>query len=281
MRLVSGLLFSHGEENTSRILRRFYCNKPFVVYKEVALSQVIRANKGEMALREWGFYTRASLDFLVCRDDETQAPELALEFDSGFHDTPEQTRRDSVKNSICATAGLPLIRVRSEQVLEREGYSLLEYMLQLHYGERAVQEQVRAGTLSWDEEYFPGVSFDGIPTIENRLLALGMFPAGLALLAPEHEREAISWYRILAGGSKNHIPSRQGHDIGAVRIEALHGFSAPKLLFAAEKTVQLRDCTPGQSILGIPGWHLAQEFAVFICLQEVERRFRSELAPRA
>jgi hypothetical protein len=39
MKMKSGLLFSHGEENTYRILRDFFKDKPYLVYKEVAVSQ--------------------------------------------------------------------------------------------------------------------------------------------------------------------------------------------------------------------------------------------------
>ena len=100
-------MLSLGEENTSRIVRDFFEDKPYVVYKEVALSQVIEAKKNELSKREWVYYISSSFDFLVCLDEGNQPYELAIEYDSAFHDKPDRIWKDSLKDRLCEKADLP------------------------------------------------------------------------------------------------------------------------------------------------------------------------------
>ncbi len=269
MRLSSGILLSHGEENANRILREFFNEMPYLVYKEVSVRQVIEAEREELTPGEWSFYIQSSFDFLICGAVGRQPPELAVEFDSGFHDNPDQQRKDRLKNRLCQEAGLPLLRVRSDHVLKREGESFLKYILTLHFGERAVQERVSAGRLSWDAEYFPSTQFPGTDEIQKRLVARGVFPPIVPLSIPATEAEDRFWFRVSTG--QRSVPEPFRRNQASAKVEILRGWNTPQVVLSVERTASLTECSPGHDVLGVHGWFLAQELALFLAFQEAER----------
>src|SRR6516225_4468056 len=86
MRRKDGALKSVGEQSTAGLLRRYFHGKQYVIHKDVALNQVVELEKSELPLREFDYYTRASLDFLVCCDDARFTYELAIEYDGAQHE---------------------------------------------------------------------------------------------------------------------------------------------------------------------------------------------------
>jgi len=272
MRLKPNALFSLGEENTYRVLRNYLRDRPYVIYKEVALSQVIHVKRSELPPREWRYYTSASFDFVICRDQDRQPLELVIEFDGAFHDDPDQEWRDTIKNSLCDKVGLPIVRIRSDHLLSRESVPFLKYMLDLYFGEKGVQELISSGRVSPDEEYFPGTTFDGTIRIKKRLEASGVFPAIVPLLLSAESAEKCFWYRIISGLGKIPFTARTSACTRSTRVELMQGWAAPKSLLSVERTAILRECAPAHNVPGIHSWFIAQEFALFLALQEFEKR---------
>ena len=63
----------------------------------------------------------------MVRDD---TPILAIEFDGVDHlRNPETLKLDNLKNRLCRSADLPLLRVMSEEIREHDRLTLLDYML--------------------------------------------------------------------------------------------------------------------------------------------------------
>ncbi len=76
--------------------------------------------------REFGYFTRAHFDFLVATDLN---PQFAVEFDGLTHAEPDAVERDVLKNRLCKAAGLPLLRITSAELTERDKLTVLDYMM--------------------------------------------------------------------------------------------------------------------------------------------------------
>lgn len=274
MQLRSGMLFSLGEENTYLVLNEFLQGKPYLIYKEVSLSQVVEVVRKELTDREWGYYTRTTLDFLVCDKDAPQRPKLAVEYDSKLHDTDKRRWNDALKNRLCMSVGLPLLRLRSELVVKRDGISFLAYMLGLHFGELAVQELIERGKLSPDEEYFPGTQFEGTTKVQHRLFGLGVVPPVYASLP-----QARFWYRCKTGRP---CKDAQNPDaiVATTEVELLQGIEAPQIRSRTTGTAKINECSPGHDVLGVHGWFVAQELATFLAFEKLERNLRRDHSRR-
>ena len=222
MKLTRGAIFSIGEENTYRVLEEYFQNSPFLLYKEVALNRVIKASRQELNTQEWGYYTRASLDFVVCSTEPPHPWELAIEFDSAFHDTEEIQAKDELKNRICLAADLPLIRLRSDHVIKRENVSFLKYMLDLYFGEKVVQEQVERGALAPDEEFFPHTEFYGTTKLRKKLEDCGIVAPGFLCIVQIENPDEWLWYRV--GSSEKARTTKKGQHVGAAKVEILQGW---------------------------------------------------------
>ena len=147
-------------------------------------------------------------------------------------------------------------------------------MLDLHYGEKAIQEMVEQGLLSWEEEYFPGTQFEGTNKIQKRLMSKGVFPHAMIRMVKGLDSErAYSYIISTALGDK----SDRRINIGTATIEVRGGGENPKTVLKVKKAVKLNECSPAQNVLGVHGWFIAQEFALFICFQEVEHQIEEIL----
>lgn len=70
--------------------------------------------KGEFTAEEWRFMANGSrLDFLIY-DSMGNEPVLVVEVDGSQHDTPEQHRRDALKDSVLTKLGIPHARFRTD-----------------------------------------------------------------------------------------------------------------------------------------------------------------------
>jgi hypothetical protein len=197
---------------------------------------------------------------------------LAIEFDGAHHDNAEQQARDDLKNTICVGAGLPLIRIRSDHVQKREGIPFLKYMLDLYFGEKAVQELVDQGALSPDEEFFPGAEFDGTTQLRKKLEASGIFLPIPAFWGQVRRPNEWLWYRVGVGADSLREEDHPGWTIGSASLEILQGLYDSQVILSVERRAYLKECAPLCNVPGVHGWFIAHEFAKFLCFQEVVRK---------
>lgn len=108
------------------ILLRQLSQKGFRIYPKVRLADAI-CKVDYLSTREFQYFTRAHFDFLVVKADDM--PVFAVEFDGGGHAEPEAVECDVLKNRVCNRAALPLLRVTSADIAERDQHSVLDYML--------------------------------------------------------------------------------------------------------------------------------------------------------
>jgi hypothetical protein len=98
------------------------------VYPKVRVADVINTDPSErLPNREFDYLSRAHFDFIVVKNE---LPTFAVEFDGADHiDNPETRERDVLKNRLCKKASLPLLRITSVEIIERDQVTLLDYML--------------------------------------------------------------------------------------------------------------------------------------------------------
>jgi hypothetical protein len=108
------------------ILRRTLSGRSWSVAPSVSIQSVIRKDEG-LSEEAFSLYTRGHFDCVVYRDDDRH-PLFAVEFDGFGHDKPRQAALDRLKNLFCLAAGLPLLRLGTHDLVERERMSVLEWL---------------------------------------------------------------------------------------------------------------------------------------------------------
>lgn len=154
------------------VIQRQLGHEGYRVLPKIRLQDAIGKDAGDwLSDREFSYFTRAHLDFLVT---ENGLPIFAVEFDGPFHKADAVTcERDVMKNRLCKSANLPLLRISASEIAEHNQMTVLDYMLmrftawQREYP--AIAAEIRDFALSIPEdadvqEYAvdldPSVSFD-------------------------------------------------------------------------------------------------------------------------
>ncbi len=134
------LYFREPEVHT--VLLRQLSRKGYKIYPKVRLEDVIGNDPGEhLSEREFKFLSRAHLDFVVTKEDTAV---FAVEFDGIHHmQDPAAIERDAIKNRLCKSAGLPLLRIGSTEITSRDGETLLDYMLMRYVAWQGEIEEIR------------------------------------------------------------------------------------------------------------------------------------------
>lgn len=258
-------IFNRHEEVTYRRLRPVCEKHGTSVYPKIRVADVFPIEGSGLSDTDYEFCLKSHFDFVVF--NTMWRPIFAVEFDGPQHQGDHlQKQRDSRKNRLCDRFGLPLLRVGHNHVVEREGVALLEYIIDLHFGEEALQPAVEEGLFAPDEEYFPWIEFPGTTKLRKVLQRRGICaPGHLLMLQDNEKRETHLWYRL---GCCHWGPEHSSCKATA-RIEILRGWNQPQELLSAKRTAILTDCSPNLDVLGVHGWYIASEFAEFLCFQEI------------
>jgi hypothetical protein len=272
MRRKDGALKSDGEQSAAGLLRRYFHGKQYLIFKDVALNQVVEMAKNELPAREFDYYTRASLDFLVCRDDDRFTFELAIEYDGPQHQEAMQAWRDDTKNRICRDSDLPLLRVGKDAVNLRRNDSILEFILDQYFGEKAVSALREAGKLGWDEEYF--AQFPATIALQERLTGRGLFPAIFAT----DPAFRLYWYQVLSGKLEDPSSSDTSAQSwkATTEVNIFEGPSTDKKVFQIARTASVREPNPFCNVEGVHGWHIASELATYFCFDYIDHEWLPE-----
>ncbi len=257
------------EKATDRRIRPLCEEFGASVYPKVRVADVLPIEGSGISDQDYQFCLQSHFDFVVA--DGEELPLFAVEFDGPRHQRDStQQARDMRKNWLCNRFHLPLLRVSHDHVVEREGRAFLEYMVELHFLEKVVQAAVERGDHPPDTEYFPQSEFDGTSKIKKELHRRGICPPGWLLMLPK-ERESVLYYSISHVSLDAPRPrSGAGERCKAtVQVRILKGWKQPQEIFSVKRTALLTDCSPNHDVLGVHGWHVAKEFAEFLCFQEV------------
>lgn len=121
-------ILSLREPKVDTILQRQLAKEGYRILPKVGLCDALEKDRNDyLPQREFDYFTRAHLDFLVTCDN---MPVFAVEFDGAHHFADERTiENDAIKNRLCKQAGLPLLRITSTEIEEYDRITLLDYML--------------------------------------------------------------------------------------------------------------------------------------------------------
>jgi len=126
MRILKLLNFTESLVDT--ILRKRLEKEGYRVQAKVRLGDAINKDNGEyLDGPDFWYLTRAHLDFLITKDDW---PQFAVAFDGPHHQQDKKNiENDVLKNRLCRSAGLPLLRIRADQLDDLDQTTALDYML--------------------------------------------------------------------------------------------------------------------------------------------------------
>jgi very-short-patch-repair endonuclease len=95
----------------------------------------------------------AHLDFVMV-DAETSVPRFAIEFAGAQHWTDVTVReRDRLKDAVCETAGLPLLRITSEFTRKTGRWRVLSYVVDAFFLSGAFFDAQERGVIPLDEPF--------------------------------------------------------------------------------------------------------------------------------
>ncbi len=144
------------EPKVETILRRQLLQHGYRVYAKVRLRDVLAHDKGErLPDNLFDYLTRAHLDFLITKD---YVGVFAVEFDGLHHiNDPKIRERDALKNSLCKSADLPILRINSTEIYEQDQITILDYMLMRYVAWQQEHEEIFSQIRDFALNIPPGV----------------------------------------------------------------------------------------------------------------------------
>ena len=134
-------LLYFAEPKVETILRRQLLQHGYRIYAKVRLRDALAHDKDErLTDKVFDYLTRAHLDFLVTKD---YVGAFAVEFDGLHHlNDPKVRERDALKNSLCKSADLALLRINSTEIFEQDQITILDYMLKRYVAWQQEHEEI-------------------------------------------------------------------------------------------------------------------------------------------
>lgn len=147
------LLVNRYEIATDAALNEAAENVGLQVCMKVRLGDVLNLRSSGLSNEEFGYATRAHLDFVVT-DAPENLPQFAVEFDGRHHRTDAAAiRRDEMKDRICARLGLPLLRIDAAFLRRRRRFTLIGLLIEVWATERAFYAAQETGQIPYDEPF--------------------------------------------------------------------------------------------------------------------------------
>jgi hypothetical protein len=159
MKIVDALL-NRSEATAFRELESIAGDNGLRVFSKTRLSDVIDKGGAHLSQREFDYFTRCHCDYVVT--DTAFRPLMVVEYDGPLHANARQQERDGIKNALCRSAGLGLLRINDRHVTKLyRGMSVLRWIIEVTELAKAFEEAQRSGQVPWDEPFDPA-SFDAI-----------------------------------------------------------------------------------------------------------------------
>lgn len=151
MRIADSLL-NKSEEIAFRELEAITNDNALRLFANQRLSDVILKEGTFLPQRAFDFYTRSHVDFVVT--DENSKPILEVEYDGPSHSEPQQQERDKIKNELCASAGLGILRITANHVTRLfRGMTVLRWIIEVMELQKAFYRDQEGGHIPWDEPF--------------------------------------------------------------------------------------------------------------------------------
>lgn len=158
---IADALLNKSEEMVLRELEAIADDNGLRVFAKPRLSDVILKGETKLSQREFDFYTRAHVDFVVT--DETSKPVMIVEYDGPSHTDLKQAERDKIKDTLCVESGLGILRIKANHVTRLyRGISVLRWIVEVAELQKWFEKAQAEGQVSYDEPFDPAmISDDG------------------------------------------------------------------------------------------------------------------------
>jgi very-short-patch-repair endonuclease len=160
MQIVPTLL-NKSEGVVFRELQTIADDNALRVFAKTRLSDVIEKGTSRLTQREFDYYTRAHCDFVVV--DAALHPVMVVEYDGPTHSDEVQVERDKIKDSLCRSADLGLLRINANHVTRQfRGMSILRWIVEVTEFEKQFYQAQEQGQIPYDEPCDPAMlAYDG------------------------------------------------------------------------------------------------------------------------
>jgi hypothetical protein len=159
MKIVEALL-NRSEVRAFRELESIADDNGMRVFSKTRLSDVIQKGGTYLSQREFDYFTRCHCDYVLT--DENYQPVMVVEYDGPMHTDSRQQERDRIKNALCKSAGLGILRINDRHVTKLyRGMSVLRWIVEVTELSKAFDEAQLNGQIPWDEPFDPA-SFDSV-----------------------------------------------------------------------------------------------------------------------
>jgi hypothetical protein len=128
---VRNIARSSSEVRTRRILCKVLEKWGYRVNPSVGVKDVLEADLLELdGKEEWKAFWMGHFDFVITYGNDL-APQFVVEFDGPHHTSdPKTARSDTAKNKLCQGAGLPILRISSQELSDNERVPVLAWMVE-------------------------------------------------------------------------------------------------------------------------------------------------------
>ncbi|MCX6101585.1 MAG: DUF2726 domain-containing protein [Candidatus Bipolaricaulota bacterium] len=199
-------ILNSSEARVDTILRYRLGKQGYRIFPKVRLSDALEKEASDrLTDREFGYFTKAHLDFLVTQGG---MPAFAVEFDGPAHlDGAKAVGHDVLKNGLCRSGDLPLLRVGSSEVErdELDELSVLDYMLMRYVAWReeypAIMRELEEYAATIGPECDPdSLAIDLDPSFHFDLRH--PFPGRDAVLERLWSKYRVAWSSVSLGGDE-------------------------------------------------------------------------------
>jgi len=146
------LLVNIGEVAADAALREAAERNDVRVFPKTRVADVLDIDRSGLSAEEYRYALRAHFDFVVAQPEGRSY--FAVEFDEPYHDTDAAAiARDRMKDSIADRLGLPVIRVSADFLRTVGRFTLLGWLIDLWFLQRAYDEAQERGEIPFDDEF--------------------------------------------------------------------------------------------------------------------------------
>lgn len=193
------LLINPGETATDAALTESAREHGIRVFPKPRVASVLNIDGSGISDREYSYALRAEFDFVVA-DVADGLPLFAVEFDEPAHlSNPVIKARDALKASICQHLWFPLLRIDAEYLKRNRQGTVLSWLIDVWFLEKAFYEAQDSGQVPDDEPFVYSAFFEPTETGGlGRSIALDaqarglMFRATVEGVAPFYVPEEIT-----------------------------------------------------------------------------------------
>lgn len=123
-------LLHEGEQNIFRKLVEALPNSDYSVFPQIGLSEIVNVGKSENRQAWLNKINQKCVDFVICNKSFTVR--LCIEFDGRTHEREDRKKADADKDEALETAGIPIWRIKSDNIPNREEMKITLERFLLH-----------------------------------------------------------------------------------------------------------------------------------------------------